>query len=542
MAHYPDWLNNAVIYNIFPSSFYDSSNDGIGDLPGIISKLDYIQSLGVNLIWINPVYDSPFKDGGYDVRDYYKVAERYGTNENVTQLCREARRRGLRIMLDLIPGHTSIEHPWFKASASAKKTKYDNRYIWTDHIFRFPSTGPFLGGDTERNGKYMINFFSFQPALNYGYLNPKEPWQIPLNHPDAVASRNELKKIMEFWLRKGVSGFRVDLANSLVKDDVNCKGLKIIYSDLRSWLEQNWPDAVLLSEWSEPKDAIRCGFHMDFILHCTPAYNQLFRMEQGANVMPEADGSVSFFRKNSGGKCTPFLNYLQSQIQSVKGRGLIAMPTGNHDLPRISFKRTNDELKVVYGFIFTLPVVPTLYYGDEIGMRHLSNIPNRDGAYIRGGSRTPMQWDQTENAGFSESPQSTFIYPVDSSQTRPVVSMQNDQPDSLLNFVRRLIILRKTEPALHVRASMRVLYASDEKSIIVFLRRHGPHRLLIALNPSGKNVCVQIPLKGKYEPVLTEGKIRISKKGSVLSLESGRVSFGIYRLLKTEKDSTRCKE
>jgi alpha-glucosidase len=517
MKNYPDWLSEAVIYNIFPASFYDSNGDGIGDLPGIIEKLDYIQSLGVNLIWINPIFDSPFQDGGYDVRDYYKVAERYGKNSDVTRLCREAKKRGLRIMLDLIPGHTSSEHPWFKASASGRKTKYDNRYIWTDHIFR-QSAGPFIGGDTERCGKYRINFFSFQPALNYGFLNPAEPWQLPIDHPDCAATRNELKKIMDFWLKKGVSGFRVDLANTLVKDDVNCKGLKIIYSDLRGWLDAHWPEAVLLAEWSEPKDAIRCGFHMDFMLHSAPAYSSLFRMEPGFDVIPDGRDGNSFFRKDGRGSCVLFFEYLQSQVRSIQGRGLIAMPTGNHDLPRISLGRTQNELKAAYGFIFTLPVVPALYYGDEIGMRHLKNVPSCEGAFVRTGCRTPMQWDSLANAGFSSAPPDQLYLPVEPSG--PTVAVQESSETSLLQFVRNLIELRKTLPALHPCAKLDVLHASGDCA--VYLRKRGSQTVLIALNPLGKPVV--IPLKMKLWPVLTTGRIKTEPDG----LRLGGVSFGLF--------------
>jgi maltose alpha-D-glucosyltransferase/alpha-amylase len=527
MKNYPKWLNEAIIYNIFPASFYDSNGDGIGDLPGIIEKLDYIQSLGVNLVWINPIYDSPFQDGGYDVRDYYRVAKRYGTNTDVSRLCREAKKRGLRIMLDLVPGHTSIEHPWFKASASGKKTKYDNRYIWTDHIFR-GTQGPFLGGDTERSGKYLVNFFSFQPSLNYGYLNPQEPWQLPLDHPDVVATRDELKKIMDFWLRKGVSGFRVDLANSLVKDDEDCKGLEIIYSNLRSWMDQSWPEAVLLAEWSEPKDAIRCGFHMDFILHSAPAYTQLFRMERDANVEPNGEKGNSFFRKSGDGQAVDFLNYLQSQLDAIKGCGLIAMPTGNHDLPRIAFNRSMAELKVAYLFIFTLPVVPSLYYGDEIGMRHLLHTPNREGAYPRAGCRTPMQWEDSPNAGFSTG--SELYLPVDSSGSRPTVALQQHDEDSLLQFMRRLIRLRNEMPVLGMAGGFEVLHARKDNPVVVYRRWAKGHCMIVALNPSGNHASVSFEIDGELSSMLVVGKVVAVASAGTITLNLAAVSGGIFEL------------
>ena len=542
MKNYPQWLNDAVIYNIFPASFCDSNSDGIGDLPGIIQKLDYIQSLGVNLVWINPVFDSPFQDGGYDVRDYYKVAARYGKNSDVTRLCREAAKRGMRIMLDLVPGHTSIDHPWFKASASGRKTEYDNRYIWTDYIFRQThAPGLFLGGDTERSGKYLINFFSFQPALNYGYLNPKEPWQLPINHPDAVATRNELKKIMEFWLKKGVSGFRVDMANSLVKDDVKCKGLKIIYSDLRSWLDKHWPEAALLAEWSEPGNAIRCGFHMDFILHSSPAYTQLFRMERGSNVVLEKKEQVSFFRKTGGGQCVPFFDYLQEQLRLTAGRGLISMPTGNHDLPRISFGRDEAELKAAYGFIFTLPVVPSLYYGDETGMRHLAGAPNREGAYLRAGCRTPMQWNRSKNAGFSEAPDGQLYLPQDKNRNRPLVSEQEEDPDSLLNFVRGLIALRKEFPALGVRGKLTVLYARPDRNAVVYLRSWKGRKFIVALNPSDRSETVPLQLEGNLSSRLVAGDAAAEQESRRTVIRLNGIGFVIFELIKTGKAATHVK-
>jgi len=524
MSNYPSWLDDAVIYNIFPASFRDSNGDGIGDLPGIIEKLDYIQSLGVNLIWINPIYDSPFQDGGYDIRDYYKVAERYGKNEDVPLLCAEAKKRGMRIMLDLVPGHTSIEHPWFKAAASGEKTEYDNRYIWTDHVFRIVE-GPFLGGDTERNGKYLINFFSFQPALNFGYLNPKEPWQLPIDHPDSVATRNELKNIMDFWLKKGVSGFRVDIAPSLVKDDVDSRGLEIIYSDLRGWMEEVWPEAVLLAEWSEPKDAIRCGFHMDFLLHCTPEYTHLFRQEDGANIIPNDDACDSYFRPNGKGRVGPFMDYLQDQLACINRTGLISMPTGNHDLPRIGYNRSMEDLKVAYLFIFTLPVVPALYYGDEIGMRHLPNTPYIEGAYHRAASRTPMQWEKSECAGFSETSPEAFYLPLDPDVDRPTVELQEADSDSLLWFVRKLIQLRKENPVVGVAGDLEVLHA-ENGGPVVYRRRKGEHSVIVAVNPSGEKREMSLDLPGTLEPMLAIGEV--SAKGN--KIEMGPVGGGVFEL------------
>ena len=186
----PEWLNDAVFYEIYPQSFYDSNGDGIGDLNGIALKLDYIRSLGCNALWINPCFDSPFKDAGYDVRDYCRV-----------------------------PGHTSEEHPWFLESGKAEPNALWGRYIWTDFWIKGIPNHPYIGGETPRDGTYMLNFFKCQPALNYGWREPTEPWQCGVNDPDALATRKALQEIIRFWLDRGCDGFRVDMADSLVKED-----------------------------------------------------------------------------------------------------------------------------------------------------------------------------------------------------------------------------------------------------------------------------------------------------------------------------------
>ena len=177
------WLKDAVFYEIYPQSFYDTNGDGIGDLQGIIAKLDYIRDLGCSALWINPCFDSPFKDAGYDVRDYKKIAPRYGTNEDAAALFKAAHEKGIRVLFDLVPGHTSEEHPWFKASCKPGHNEYSDRFIWTDSCFASGDGMPFIGGETERNGTYILNFFKCQPALNYGYGKINEKWQKPTDDP-----------------------------------------------------------------------------------------------------------------------------------------------------------------------------------------------------------------------------------------------------------------------------------------------------------------------------------------------------------------------
>jgi glycosidase len=214
----PAWLSDAVLYQVYPQSFADSNGDGIGDLRGIAEHLDYLAWLGVTAVWLNPCFVSPMRDAGYDVADYLTIAPRYGDNHDLVELADQARARGIRILLDLVPGHTSDTHPWFVASAHDEG---DHRYIWAgpgpdgrlpERFVRSPGTRP---------GGYLPNYFDFQPALNFGYARQKadEPWRQSAEDEGPQANRAALRTIMDYWLGLGVSGFRVDMASSLVKDD-----------------------------------------------------------------------------------------------------------------------------------------------------------------------------------------------------------------------------------------------------------------------------------------------------------------------------------
>ena len=195
-----EWLKDAIFYEIYPQTFRDSNADGIGDINGIIEKLDYIQDLGCNAIWMNPCFDSPFVDAGYDVRDYYKVAPRYGTNEDLKHLFEEAHERGMHVILDLVPGHTSSECKWFKESCKAERNAYTDRYVWSDSIWNAPTgigriTG-WLRGGYDRDGSAAVNFFTAQPALNYGFYEKDEgqSWQQDI-HVIFIEKRTKIVKI-----------------------------------------------------------------------------------------------------------------------------------------------------------------------------------------------------------------------------------------------------------------------------------------------------------------------------------------------------------
>jgi glycosidase len=485
----PAGLSDAVFYEVYPQSFCDTNSDGIGDIKGIASKLDYIRGLGCNAIWINPCFVSPFKDGGYDVADYRTVAPRYGTNEDLYRLFATAHAAGIHVLLDLVAGHTSDQHPWFLQSALPLTNEYTNRYIWTDSAWiAVPRHFHGVSGRFDRDGNYIVNFFSTEPALNYGFGCVTESWQLPCTHPDCLATRNAIKDIMRFWLDKGCDGFRVDMAGSLVKNDDDKSATADIWHDVRAMLDRDYPEAVLVSEWSDPGQALRCGFHADFYLdHEDNGYHALFRRRDPATGEP-----LGFFSRQGKGDISLFVADYLRRYRDSTNYGYISFITGNHDTPRM--RRTYDEaeLKLAYAFIFTMPGVPFLYYGDEIGMRYVENLVSKEGGYNRTGSRTPMQWSKGPNCGFSDAPAYKLYLPVDPGADAPTVEAQAKDPLSLLNTVTQVIHLRHANVDLQADGPFAVLYA--QKGAYPFVYRRGG--LIVTVNPSGHPASAPVNTMG----------------------------------------------
>lgn len=471
-----EWLKTAVFYEIYPQSFMDSNGDGIGDFNGIIEKLDYIMELGCNAIWMNPCYDSPFKDAGYDVRDYKKVAGRYGTIEDLQRLFRQVHERGMHILLDLVPGHTSEEHPWFMESGKNEKNAYSDRYIWTDRWFQRAEGLSYIAGERERNGAYIINFFKCQPALNYGFLNPKEHWQKPLEHPACLATRAAMVDVMCYWLEMGCDGFRVDMADSLVKNDDEVKsGTCQVWRDIISQVQMKYPDVALVSEWNNPVSAIgMAGFQMDFFLDWFGnGYNLLMR------DYDDTGRDDSFFKKNSKRSIMDFLDEYLPKYEAIKDKGLYCLITGNHDMVRAAYNLDERELKLAYAFLFTMPGAPFIYYGDEIGMRY-QTLPCKEGGYTRTGSRTPMQWDDNVNHGFSAADSSLLYLPSDFEKGAPTVEEQQSRTDSLYHTVRELLHIRKEQEAFAKHDNLEIVIAKKDRRSFAYRRDN----LIMLCNPS----------------------------------------------------------
>jgi maltose alpha-D-glucosyltransferase / alpha-amylase len=523
----PKWLQTAVFYQVYPQSYFDSNGDGIGDLPGITSKLGYIQSVGCDAIWINPIYQSPFGDAGYDVADFYKVAPRYGTNEDLKNLCADAHKRGMHVCLDLVAGHTSTAHPWFQQSALDRPNRYSNWFIWTPAAESVPGSEPFPG-EHHRSGRYLPNFFTFQPALNYGFArpDPKEPWQLPTTDPACIAVREELKRVMKFWLDLGADGFRVDMASSLVRNDPDHAAISALWRYYRSWLDKEYPEAVLISEWSDPAVAIPAGFHVDFMIQSgQPAYGTLLGPLSWPNGY--ARDPHAFFERAGGGDIKAFVeNYLKNYTAS-KSRGYISMPTSNHDIPRPTCGRDEQEVRTIFAMLLTMPGIPFIYYGDEIGMNYLYPSPDKEGGTIgtfqRCGSRTPMQWSREKNAGFSNAPAEKLYLPIDPSTSRPDVATEEKDPASMLNFTRTLLKLRRDHPALGNAADFEPIYAEKDTYPFVYLRTADTEQLIVSINPAARSCSVSLKGLDNATAVLVQGA----------AIQTGRlqmdpVSFGIF--------------
>jgi glycosidase len=526
----PNWLSDAVLYQIYPQSFADSNGDGIGDLRGVAERLDYLAWLGVTAVWLNPCFVSPMRDAGYDVADYLAIAPRYGDDSDLADLAEQARARGIRLLLDLVPGHTSDTHPWFVASAGDPA---DHRYIWADPGPDGALPEGFVRSPGTRPGGYRPNFFDFQPALNFGYARPQadEPWRQDVAADGPRANRAALRTIMDRWLRLGVSGFRVDMAYSLVKDDPDRAETSRLWRDERGWLDQAYPDAVLLSEWGDPAVAVPAGFHADFFLHFGgPADGRPLRSLWGNGVSTEGAEPATeprYFDANGRGTAGTFLTAYHDAMAAIGEPGHIALPTANHDFARLQAgSRTPEQLPPAFGFLLTFPTLPAIYYGDEIGMRDVPGLPDTEGSvmrsgYNRAGVRTPMQWDSSPNAGFSAAPAARLYLPIDPDPGRPTVAGQRADQDSLLHTVRDLIALRRAHPELGPGGSLEIL---SDGYPLVYLRGG---RFLVVVNPSDR--ARTLP-HGRPELAESTAVRQTGVKLDQTTIAAGPFSYGIFRI------------
>jgi len=456
MTSQPLWWQKGIIYQIYPRSFQDSNDDGIGDLPGIMQRLDYIKSLGVDAIWISPIYPSPMHDFGYDVADYCDIHPMFGTLTDFDRLLDEIHRREMKLLLDLVPNHTSSEHPWFSESRRSRDNPKRDWYIWRDPA---PDGGPpnnwlsFFGGPAwtfdESTGQYYLHqFVTQQPELNY-------------RHPDVLPA---MLDNVRFWLDKGVDGFRIDVIWLM-------------------WKDEQFRDEPLNPRW----DGVEPFQKLDHIYtQNLPGVHELIRQMRG--VLDEYNERVmvgeiylpnkelaQYYGRNLDECHLPFnfqLIYtkwnapticraIDAYEASLPPGGWPNWVLGNHDQHRVATRVGANQARVANMLLLTLRGTPTTYYGEEIGMEDVPIPPEfiqdppavnqPDIAHIvgRDPERTPMQWNDSLNAGFTTAGATPWL-PLAGNYTENNVARQEKDPTSMLNLYRALTRLRRNEPALCV--------------------------------------------------------------------------------------------
>lgn len=497
-------FKDAIMYEIYPNNFCDSNGDGYGDIQGIISKLDYVKSMGFNGIWLNPIFESPFLDGGYDISNFYKISPRFGTMEDFEQLVSEIHKRDMILFLDLVPGHISIYSDDFKKSAESSPNEMSDTFIWTNSPWDWLPDVALIRGCYDRSGSYVVNFFAHQAAINYGYNEVKYPWQMHFEDKRVNKGREYIENVMKFWLSKGIDGFRVDMADSLVKnDDGRYKAATIkLWKKIIKNVKKDYPNFWMTSEWSNPDQSLNAGFDSDFVLdHHNNFSHDLFRSRDSkGNNMPLLhkydEKLLTKFRRDIKKRCDVANHY----------KGHISVISGNHDTERLANFLTEDEMKLAYLFIMTMPGVPYVYAGDEISMKQDNSLPSIEGGYQRTGCRTPMRFDSSKNYGFSSS-DTTFLPTNEDSST---VEIEQSKVGSVFNVMKDLIKIRCEESDLRTDEFKYV-----DGSAFSYIRG----KLKVYINI--KDEDIKIKIKDKSKVIYTVNNVEISDDEIVIKPHGG---------------------
>jgi alpha-glucosidase len=512
------WYLNSVFYQIYPQTFCDSNGDGVGDLKGIESRLDYLQELGIDAIWINPIFESPLLDAGYDVTDYRKIHKRYGTMADFKRLLKKAHERDIRVLLDLALNHTSIFHPWFQQSRKWKKNKYSNWYVWNENGWFPRLPGKWLTNHHGRHESAFSTFHQEQVDLNFGLAALAPECGNSPDDPSVKALWEEIRGIVRFWLDLGVDGFRCDVPDA-VGDKAFTKEPELsagFWQYIRKAVDEYGDRMMVAEHWDDDSHAINdLGFHLQFT----------------KNFCMLSTYKDTLFSENKqymrGGRVydpAAFDHHINLQVSNVrKNDAAIAMQTSNHDLPRPSTgAEGNDDLTVLALAInLTHNTVPFIYYGDELGMRINPDAPSVEGAAFKAQFRTPMQWSAAKNSGFSVAPQSRLYLPLSNDWKTRNVEKQRKDPGSVLNETRRLIALRKSHPAFELSAKKTTFLAEKNNPVYIYQRDGKGGSALVAINAAATKKTVELSeapgelLLARYgsEPKFAEGKLTLPPRG-----------------------------
>jgi alpha-glucosidase len=491
----PLWWQRGIVYQIYPRSFQDTNGDGVGDLAGIRARLAYLEGLGVDAVWISPIYPSPMVDFGYDVSDYCGVDPLFGTLADFDALIADAHARGLKVILDFVPNHTSDRHSWFVDSRSSRQSPKRDWYIWRDGreggappnnwISHFG--GPAWTYDDATGQWYLLSFLRQQPDLNW-------------RNPEVRAAMYDA---LRFWLRRGVDGFRVDVIWLLIKDE-----------HLRdNPLNPAWqPPGAEIGKLINLYNADRPEVH-DVIAGMRAVLDEFDERVLIGEIYLPLERLVTYYGHELKGAQLPFnfqlletawdapaiAKAIEDYERLLPAGGWPNWVLGNHDRPRIAARVGERQARVAAMLLLTLRGTPTMYYGDEIGLARVDIPPGaaqdpwekNEPGLGRDASRTPMQWDEGSLAGFTTALKSWL--PLDRDHRRQNVAALSGVPDSILNLYRGLIALRRAHRALH-SGTFRMLAVTD--ATLVFERSWRDERFVVALNLGGNEQPLPPSLAG----------------------------------------------
>ncbi|MGD0601880.1 MAG: maltose alpha-D-glucosyltransferase [Terriglobales bacterium] len=535
------WYKDAIIYQVHVRTFHDSNGDGIGDFQGLEGKLDYLQELGINAIWLMPFFPSPLRDDGYDISDYNAVHSSYGTLEDFRKFLGSAHDRGIRVIIEMVLNHTSDQHPWFQESRSSQDNPRRDWYVWSDTDSRYKGARIiFLDTETSNwawdpisKSFYWHRFFSHQPDLNY-------------DHP---AVREEMWNVMKFWLEMGVDAFRLDAVPYLVeREGTNCENLPEtheVLKELRRKLDEDFPGKMLLAEANQWPADLRPYFgdgdelHMAFNFPLMPRMVMGLKLEDRKPITeilqqtPEIPPSCqwSLFLRNHDELTLEMVTDLERDYMYDTYAASKMMRLNLGIRRRLAPLLDNDRrrIELMNGMLMSLPGTPIIYYGDEIGMGDNINLGDRNGV------RTPMQWNGETNGGFSTAAPERLYAPLiqDPVYGYPAVNVlrQKASEHSLLNWMQ-LIITVRTSTAVFGRGSIEFLYPANHR-ILAYVRRLGNEAVLVVNNLSSSAQAVELDLR-RYKgdiPIEMFGKNMFPRVGDLpYLLTLGPYQFYWFRL------------
>ena len=506
------WYKDAIIYQVHVRTFRDSNGDGIGDFRGLAEKLDYLQELGINAIWLMPFFPSPLRDDGYDISDYRSVHPNYGTLDDFKNFLVAAHERGIRVIVEMVLNHTSDQHPWFQESRSSLDNPRRDWYVWSDTDARYRGVRIiFLDTETSNWARdpvsksyYWHRFFSHQPDLNY----------------DNPAVREEMWSVMQFWLEMGVDGFRLDAVPYLVeREGTSCENLPethAILKDLRGKLDKHFADKMLLAEANQWPADLRPyfgegdEFHMAFHFPLMPRMFMGVKLEDRKPIMdilqqtPEIPGSCQWclFLRNHDELTLEMVTDIERDYMYDTYAGDKAMRLNLGIRRRLAPLLDNDRRRVelMTGMLMSLPGTPILYYGDEIGMGDNVHLGDRNGV------RTPMQWDGGWNAGFSSADPESLYSPLilDPVYGYPAVNVysQKRSGHSLLAWMKRIISTRKSTQVFG-RGSIEFLHPANHR-VLAYVRQLRAETVLVVNNLSSSAQAVELDLRRYKGNILVE--------------------------------------